>query len=315
VKKKNKNVTPENSGRIIEMPPKSSRFMTKEELANYTLSRSEENDYGGSDKRGNVILSKNVRIAIDTKKSRRNLNILVLGSNEEHTIKPFTACLSLANENYVVQDKENTLYNAYAGSLEKAGYNVKKITADNLGRFDYDEFTDYGTLNKALFVECNDGRDKAEAAGFFSHAFARTSGDGKAGDSISITQQKKRHTIFLFPYFNELYRIPYLVEMLSMSRLADVSVMVRENCINDMASVYKGDARSLTANCDERILYHTEDKGTSDWISDDTFGVMSGTSIPEDKCIVKIRGYYPYLDDILTGDEFTAVEEMKNGTY
>lgn len=85
----------------------------------------------------NILLSKNVRLGMDSYKHQRNLNILVIGGSGASKTRGFClpAILS-ANSNYVVTDPKQEILNATGNLLKQEGYSIRVLNLVNLDASD-----------------------------------------------------------------------------------------------------------------------------------------------------------------------------------
>ena len=100
-------------------------LMTLEELKAYNLKFS--SPLGKPDNSGanNMIISKDIRLAIDNKGTRRNCNILAIGGSGAGKSRFFAAPNILQyNCNFVITDPSGEMYRDYAKGLEDNGYEV-----------------------------------------------------------------------------------------------------------------------------------------------------------------------------------------------
>lgn len=101
-------------------------LMTMDELKEYN--KRFVDPFGSVDitGKGNMILTQDVRLAIDNRGTRRNCNILTIGGSGAGKSRFFVGPnLLQANCNYVVTDPSGELLNDYGKYLEDQGYDVK----------------------------------------------------------------------------------------------------------------------------------------------------------------------------------------------
>ena len=85
----------------------------------------------------NKILTRHVRLGLDTHKHRRSLNVLVIGA----AARPRPAAMSCliileANTNYVITDPKMEVLTATGGYLKSQGYDVRVLNLVNLEQSD-----------------------------------------------------------------------------------------------------------------------------------------------------------------------------------
>ena len=103
-------------------------LMTLKELQEYNLKRSDPIGKPENDGPNNMIISKDIRLAIDGNKTRRNCNVLVIGASGAGKSRFFAAPNILQyNSNFVVTDPSGELLNDYGKGLEDNGYAVKVL--------------------------------------------------------------------------------------------------------------------------------------------------------------------------------------------
>lgn len=131
-------------------------LMTAEELHQYNLKfssplRKEENDGFN-----NMIISKDIRLAIDNKGTRRNCNILVIGGSGAGKSRFFAAPNILQyNCNFVITDPSGELLHDYGKALEDNGYEVKVFNITDVYRSNrYNPFH-YIKEEKDIFILVN----------------------------------------------------------------------------------------------------------------------------------------------------------------
>ena len=85
----------------------------------------------------NKILTRNVRLGLDTHKHRRSLNVLVIGGSGAAKIRSYVKPNILeANTNYVVTDPKQEVLTATGGWLKQNGYEIRVLNLVNLEQSD-----------------------------------------------------------------------------------------------------------------------------------------------------------------------------------
>ena len=147
------------------------RFMDAEELQTYNLKFAAPLNESGTDGFNNMIISKDIRLAIDTRGTRRNCNILVIGGSGAGKSRFFAAPNILqCNCNFVITDPSGYLLDSYGKFLEDNGYQIKVLNITDVYRsnrynpFHYinkekDVFTLVNTLIKNTTPEDRNGGD------------------------------------------------------------------------------------------------------------------------------------------------------------
>lgn len=88
--------------------------------------------YAEKDKSRNVILTQNVRIGLDGRKHRRNLNVLVVGGSGAGKTRFYAKPnVMQANTSFVVLDPKGEILRDTGGLLEKQGYDIKVLDLIN----------------------------------------------------------------------------------------------------------------------------------------------------------------------------------------
>lgn len=86
------------------------------------------NKYAENDSRKNLILTQNVRIGLDGRKHRRNLNVLVVGGSGAGKTRFYAKPnIMQANTSYVVLDPKGEILRDIGYLLEWHGYNIKVL--------------------------------------------------------------------------------------------------------------------------------------------------------------------------------------------
>ena len=85
----------------------------------------------------NKLLTRNVRLGLDTHKHRRSLNVLVIGGSGAGKSRSFVKPNILeANTNYVVTDPKSEVLMATGGYLKQKGYDIRVLNLVNLEESD-----------------------------------------------------------------------------------------------------------------------------------------------------------------------------------
>ena len=89
--------------------------------------------YRDKDQSANKLLTQNVRIGLDGKKHRRNLNILVCGGSGAGKTRFFCKPNAMqCNTSFVVLDPKGEIVRDIGGLLEKKGYEVRVLDLINM---------------------------------------------------------------------------------------------------------------------------------------------------------------------------------------
>lgn len=85
----------------------------------------------------NKLLTRNVRLALDTHKHRRSLNVLVIGGLGAAKTRGYVKPNILeANTNYVITDPKSEVLLATGGYLKRQGYDIRVLNLVNLEQSD-----------------------------------------------------------------------------------------------------------------------------------------------------------------------------------
>ena len=85
----------------------------------------------------NKLLTKNVRLGLDTHKHRRSLNVLVIGGSGAAKTRSYVKPNILeANTNYVITDPKSEVLLATGGYLKSKGYDIRVLNLVNLDESD-----------------------------------------------------------------------------------------------------------------------------------------------------------------------------------
>ena len=110
-------------------------LMTAQELTEYNMKFSAPLKQERNDGPENMIISKDIRLAIDNKGTRRNCNILVIGGSGAGKSRFFAAPNILQyNSNFVITDPSGELLQDYGKGLEDNGYAVKVFNLTDVYR-------------------------------------------------------------------------------------------------------------------------------------------------------------------------------------
>ena len=100
----------------------------------------------------NKILTRHVRLGLDTHKHRRSLNVLVIGGSGAAKTRGYVKPNILeANTNYVITDPKSEVLIATGGYLKQQGYDIRVLNLVNLEQSDgYNPFRDLRDEKDAL---------------------------------------------------------------------------------------------------------------------------------------------------------------------
>ena len=85
----------------------------------------------------NKILTRHVRLGLDTHKHRRSLNVLVIGGSGASKTRSYVKPNILeANTNYVITDPKQEVLTATGGWLKRQGYDIRVLNLVNLAQSD-----------------------------------------------------------------------------------------------------------------------------------------------------------------------------------
>lgn len=132
------------------------RLMTPADIKNYSMRKADPIGKPQYDGPKNMILSKEIMLAIDNKHTRRNCNILAIGGSGAGKSRFFAAPNILQyNANFVITDPSGDLLRDYGKALEDNGYNVKVFNLTDVYRGNrYNPFH-YIKEEKDVFVLVN----------------------------------------------------------------------------------------------------------------------------------------------------------------
>lgn len=131
-------------------------LMTLEELQDYQKNMCDPIGKPEYDGKNNMILSKDIRLAIDGFRTRRNCNVLTIGGSGAGKSRFFAAPNILQfNTNFVITDPSGELRNDYAKALENAGYEILTLDITDVYRSNrYNPFH-YIKEEKDVFILVN----------------------------------------------------------------------------------------------------------------------------------------------------------------
>ena len=85
----------------------------------------------------NKILTKHVRLGLDTHRHRRSLNVLVIGGSGAAKTRGYVKPNILeANTNYVITDPKMEVLTATGGYLKRQGYDIRVLNLVDLSQSD-----------------------------------------------------------------------------------------------------------------------------------------------------------------------------------
>ncbi len=123
----------------------------------------------------NKILTRNVRLGLDTHKHRRSLNVLVIGGSGAAKTRSFVIPNILeANTNYVITDPKSEVLAATGGYLKKQGYDIRVLNLVNMEQSDgYNPFRYLQDEKDALrlvnnLIQATTPKDSHESDPFWS---------------------------------------------------------------------------------------------------------------------------------------------------
>lgn len=125
--------------------------LTEEIIRDFDIKRSNPVGREGHDGPDNMILSKNLRLALDTKLSHRNVSTILYGRNASNAY--FAPNILQADASYIVQDICGEMHRSCSDYLKEKGYDVKCVKPEELSAITREEILSYGFVKKALFVD------------------------------------------------------------------------------------------------------------------------------------------------------------------
>ena len=85
----------------------------------------------------NILLTRNVRLGLDTHRHQRNLNVLVIGGSGSSKTRGYALPNILqANSNYVITDPKSEILNATGSFLQAKGYDIRVLNLVNFEQSD-----------------------------------------------------------------------------------------------------------------------------------------------------------------------------------
>lgn len=131
-------------------------LMTLEELEDYQTKMCDPIGQPGIDGPNNMILSKDIRLAIDGFNTKRNCNVLVIGGSGAGKSRFFASPNILQfNTNFVITDPSGELREDYAKALENRGYEILTLDITDVYRSNrYNPFH-YIREEKDVFILVN----------------------------------------------------------------------------------------------------------------------------------------------------------------
>ena len=110
-------------------------LMNQDELEKYNLKYAAPLGKPEINGENNMIISKDIRLAIDNRGTKRNCNILVIGGSGAGKSRFFAAPNILQyNSNFVITDPSGEMLRDYGKALEDVGYNVKVFNLTDVYR-------------------------------------------------------------------------------------------------------------------------------------------------------------------------------------
>ena len=131
----------------------SAHLMNEQELKGYNMKFSAPLGKVENNGKENMILSKDIRLAIDNRGTRRNCNILTIGGSGAGKSRFFVGPNILqANCNYVITDPSGELLQDYGKYLEDQGYDVKVFNLTDVYRSNHYNPFEYIKEEKDVFT-------------------------------------------------------------------------------------------------------------------------------------------------------------------
>ncbi|SEG03525.1 Type IV secretory system Conjugative DNA transfer [Lachnospira multipara] len=132
------------------------KLMDSEDLKRYNMRRTDPFNKPTSDGPKNMILSEEIKLAIDNRHTRRNCNTLVIGGSGAGKSRFFVSPNILQyNSNFVITDPSGELLRDYGKALEDNGYQVKVFNLTDVYKSSrYNPFH-YINSEKDIFVLVN----------------------------------------------------------------------------------------------------------------------------------------------------------------
>lgn len=143
----------------------------------------------------NKLLTRHVRLGLDTHRHRRSLNVLVIGGSGAAKTRSYVKPNILeANTNYVITDPKMEVLTATGGWLKSQGYDIRVLNLVNLSESD--------GYNPFCYL-----RDEKDALRLVNHLIQATTPKGSheadpfwtsATRSLTVKSQRTNNKILLF---------------------------------------------------------------------------------------------------------------------
>lgn len=128
-------------------------FMDENELKEFNKAKNEPFGKPESDGKGNMILTKDLKMSLDGYKTRRNCNVLAIGGSGAGKTRYFVGPNILqANCNYIVTDPSGELLSDYGKFLEDRGYDVKVFNLTDVYKSNHYNPFEYIRSEKDVFT-------------------------------------------------------------------------------------------------------------------------------------------------------------------
>ncbi|MBP3279319.1 MAG: type IV secretory system conjugative DNA transfer family protein, partial [Butyrivibrio sp.] len=187
-------------------------LMNQDELEKYNLKYASPLGKPEINGENNMIISKDIRLAIDNRGTRRNCNILVIGGSGAGKSRFFAAPNILQyNCNFVITDPSGEMLRDYGKALEDVGYNVKVFNLTDVYRSNrYNPFH-YIKEEKDVFTLVN------------TLIKNTTPSEGKAGDPFWENSEKLLLTaLILYLWHTEEEKNQTFANVVKMLTLAQI---------------------------------------------------------------------------------------------
>lgn len=97
-----------------------------------------QRDYADKDLNKNIILTQKVKLGLDGRKHRRNLNILVVGGSGAGKTRFYAKPnIMQANTSYIILDPKGEILSSTGNLLKEKGYDIKVLDLINMDKSDY----------------------------------------------------------------------------------------------------------------------------------------------------------------------------------